>query len=343
MSLLEGIGLARPNVWWAALAVGVLHLMCSCSKQGREQHEATGSDSSLTVVRLALNWLPEPEFGGFYEARERGIFARHSLDARIEAGGAGVPVLQRVATGQIEFAITGADELVMARSRGADLVALFATFQTSPQGIMVHASRNLRNLEEVFASGTVAIEPGLPYAAFLRRKFGNFGATLVPYDGGVARFLTDKNLAQQCYVTSEPIAAARSGAEVRVFLIADAGYNPYGAVVVGRRVWLEQHVERARAFVAASAEGWRSYLDDPRPTNELLRRLNASLSPPALAAMSEAQEKLIETEETSRRGLGTMTRERWAQLVDQLVEVGAIDRAVAPDGLFLDPSYTAMP
>lgn len=309
-----------------------------CGKHSRQQRDSVADHLNLTVVHLALNWVPEPEFGGFYEARERGIFARHAIDARIEAGGAGVPVLQRVATGQVEFAIAGADEVVMARARGADLIALFATFQTSPQGIMVHGSRNLQSLEEVFASGTVAMEPGLPYAAFLRRRFGTRGATLVPYDGGVARFLADKNLAQQCYVTSEPISAKKSGADPKVFLIAEAGYNPYGAVVVGRRSWVEQHGEHARAFVAASAEGWRSYLNDPRATNALLAKLNVSLDPTTLTAMTEAQKPLVETEDTVRHGLGVMSRERWGRLVEQLVELGVIERSVAPETLYLDPS-----
>ena len=80
-----------------------------------------------------------------------------------------------VATGRVDFGTVGGDELVNARSRGADVVAVFATFQTSPQGIMVHASRKLGKLSDAFHSGTLAIEPGLPYAAYLKTQF--------PWDG----------------------------------------------------------------------------------------------------------------------------------------------------------------
>jgi len=41
-------------------------------------------------------------------------------------------------------------------------VALFAVFQTSPQGIMVHASRKLQKLEDVFHSGTLGSKLGSP-------------------------------------------------------------------------------------------------------------------------------------------------------------------------------------
>ncbi len=44
-----------------------------------------------------------------------------------------------VEAGKVEFGIAAADEVVLARDRGTDIVAVFATYQTNPQGIMVHA------------------------------------------------------------------------------------------------------------------------------------------------------------------------------------------------------------
>ena len=42
-------------------------------------------------VKLVLNWVPEPEFGGIYAASENGAFAKHNLDVQITPGGAGTP------------------------------------------------------------------------------------------------------------------------------------------------------------------------------------------------------------------------------------------------------------
>jgi NitT/TauT family transport system substrate-binding protein len=250
-------------------------------------------------------------------------------------GGAGVPVVQMVATGRADFGTIGADELLTARAHGADVVAVFATFQTSPQGIMVHASRHLTGIAEVFRSGTLAVEPGMAYAAYLKKKFPWDGVQVVPYDGGVARFLTDPSFAQQCYVTSEPIAAKKQGGDPQVFLIADAGYNPYSTVVVARRALVEQKPEMVSAFVAATAEGWKSYLTDPRPTNLLLARLNPSMDAATMEAAVEAEKPLIATEETQQRGLGAMSAERWATLGQQLTELKLIDRAPSPADLFV--------
>jgi NitT/TauT family transport system substrate-binding protein len=320
----------------ARASIGILLMasMSACSK-GSSTGASGGESGGGTKVKLVLNWVPEPEFGGFYAAREGGAYRRQGFDVEVIGGGAGVPVVQMVATGRAHFGTIGADELLTARAHGADVVAVFATFQTSPQGIMVHASRNLTSIAEVFQSGTLAIEPGMPYAAYLKQKFPWEGVQVVPYDGGVARFLTDPSYAQQCYVTSEPIAAKKQGGDPRVFLVADAGYNPYATVVVARRELVEQKPEMVGAFVAATAEGWKSYLTDPRSTNQVLARLNPSMDAATLEAAVEAEKPLIMTEQTNQLGLGTMSSERWTTLARQLEELKLIDRSPPASDLFV--------
>ena len=306
------------------LLIGLLVALATGACKKKEETGATG-----THVKLALNWVPEPEFGGFYAAREGGAYGKRGLDVEIQGGGAGVPVVQMVAGGQADFGIIGADELLTARARGADVLPVFATFQTSPQGIMVHASRGAKNIGDVLKSGTLAIEPGAPYAVFLKKKFGFQSVSIVPYDGGVARFLVDPNVSQQCYVTAEPLAAKKQGGDPQVFLVADEGFNPYvGVLIVSRKAWTE-HADRVRAFVEASREGWTSYNADPKPTNTVMRKLNASMDDATFAEAAAAQKPLTESADTQAHGLGSMTRDRWETLGKQLVELGIIDKAPA--------------
>jgi NitT/TauT family transport system substrate-binding protein len=331
------LSFSRPTSLAAAL-----FLVAACGKKADPQPAAAGSAASaasatqaVSEVKLALNWVPEPEFGGFYAAREDGAFARHHLKVEIQGGGAGVPVLQMVATGRADFGTVGADELITARARGADVVALFAVFQTSPQGIMVHASRKLSKLEDAFKSGTLALETGLAYAAYLKKKLTWDGVKIVPYDGGVAHFLADKSFGQQCYVTSEPIAARQKGGDPQVFLIADSGFNPYVTVVIARRELLQKTPDLAKQFIAATREGWRDYLDHPEPTNALLGKLNSSIDAATLSAAAQAQKPLIETEDTKQHGLGTMSSARWQTLSDQLLDLKVVDKPAHAADLFV--------
>jgi NitT/TauT family transport system substrate-binding protein len=326
----------------APLRVAAVLLVAACSTEACSKHsgERASADAGPvgTKLKLVLNWVPETEFGGFYAAREAGAYRRQGLEVEIMGGGAGVPVLQMVATGRVEFGTVGGDELVIARSRGADVVAVFATFQTSPQGIMAHASRQFQGLGDVFRSGTLAIEPGLAYAAHLKKLFSWEGVKVVPYDGGIARFLADPSFAQQCYVTSEPIAAKLAGGDPEVFLVADTGFNPYATVVIARRELVTRKPEMVGAFVAATAEGWRAYLADPKPTNDLIARLNPTMSAQALESAAEAQKGLIETDVSKQEGIGAMRTERWETLAKQLLDLEMVDSQVAASDLFVGVS-----
>src|SRR4051812_22234999 len=111
----------RSLVCWALLASALF--LVGCGKKSAGEAGAKPSALGSTTVKLALNWVPEPEFGGFYAARESGAYQRHGLVTEIQGGGAGVPVLQMVATGRADFGTVGADELITARARGADVVA----------------------------------------------------------------------------------------------------------------------------------------------------------------------------------------------------------------------------
>ena len=287
---------------------------------------------SPSKIRLALNWKPDPQFGGFYAAP----YQAHGLDVEILPGGAGTPTIQMVGAGSAEFGVISADELVVARSQGNDVVGLFAVFQNNPQGIMVHASRKLGSLSDLMKSGgTVALQRGLPYARLLEKQYGFNKVKIVPSPGGdISAFLADKNFAQQCFIMSEPLTAKHKGADVQVFPVSDVGYNPYTTVLATSGESLRKDPERAQAMVAAVREGWRAYLDDPKPTNQRMNQLNPSMAAEVFAEVADAQKPFVENDEARRNGLGSMTKERWETLIAQLKDLGDIQKAPAANECF---------
>ena len=281
--------------------------------------------SKSSKLKLALNWKPDPQFGGFYAAD----YGKHGLDVEILPGGAGTPTVQMIGSAAADFGIVSADELIVARSRGNDVVALFAVFQNCPQGIMAHSSRNLTSICDVVKGGTLALQRGLPYARLLEKKCGFDEVKIVPSPGGdISVFLRDENFAQQCFIMSEPLAARKKGVAVKVFPVSDIGYNPYTTVLSCSGEMLKSKPEVARAMVAGVREGWRTYLDDPKATNERMRQLNPSMDADTFAEVAEAQKPFIETAETGRDQLGRMTAERWDTLARQLKDLGDIPQAL---------------
>ena len=297
---------------------------------------ASTSFAAAPKTRIALNWKPEPQFGGFYAAGAH--FKNDKLDVEIIPGGAGAPVPQLVASGKVEFGVVTGDEIVVGQDHGLDLVALYASYQTFPQGIMVHKARGFKKIDDVFAnSGTLALQKGVPYVLFLESKFAHKKVSVVPYIGGIAQFMKDPNFAQQCFVTSEPLSAAKSGADAQSFLIADAGYNPYTTVLVARRDFVEKNRELVHRVVSALRAGWADYLKDPTATNKQMNSLNPSMDLETFSASATAQRSLIENDATKKNGLGTMTDLRWSDLAKQLADLKVISKAQPASRYFVNP------
>ena len=161
-----------------------------------------------------------------------------------------------------------ADEVVIARDRGTDVVAVFATYQTCPQGIMAHASRGVDVARRrcFAARGTLAVEPGLPYVKFLEKRYD-----FAKLQGRSVRRTASRPsspirpFAQQVFVTAEPIAARRAGADPKVFLIAESGFDPYAAVVITHGETLRTDAARVAASSRRCARAGRATSPIPRP------------------------------------------------------------------------------
>jgi NitT/TauT family transport system substrate-binding protein len=319
--------------------VAPLLLFGGCKDDSKSKPAATASSSSGPAkVVLTLDWKPEPEFGGFYAAKQNGDFEKNGLDVTLKPAGAGAPMWQRVATNQTEFATTAADQVIIARSSGADVMAIFAVYQDCPQAVMTHKSRGFTKLQDVFANtGTLAAENNV-WLRFCQSKFSPVKVTITGYAGGVAGFLADKNYSQQCFVFSEPILAKKQdpASDPQTFLVAESGYNPYTTVVIASGETVRTHPARVKGMIDACRAGWRAYLDDAGPANKSMQELNRDMDPETFAKAAEAQKPLIENEQTKQAGLGSMTAERWTKLAQQLVKLGVVKDAPPARQCYVD-------
>ncbi|MFZ9881509.1 MAG: ABC transporter substrate-binding protein [Phycisphaerales bacterium] len=319
--------LPRPLVAAPFLALSALLAACSGNDPGASIDSAQGGAATpaLTKVKLQLNWVAEPEFGGFYAAEQKALFQAEGLEVELVQGGPGVPAPQLAASGKVEFAIVSGPQVVELAEQGGDLIALFAVYQHNPMGVMVHQSSPYQSLAELWQSeSTVSVEQGLAEFAWLSKQYPEGKLRIVPYTSNLAGFAADAKLAQQCFITSEPVSLELQGVKTRLFMFGESGFDPYNAVVATTRQYYEANKATCAALVRACAAGWRAYLDDPKPFNETMSRLNAAMSIEAMNMGAEKQRALIENEETKRLGLGGMRMQRWQLVVEQLSDIGRI-------------------
>jgi NitT/TauT family transport system substrate-binding protein len=256
-----------------------------------------------------------------------GIFDKYGLDVDIQPGGKTIVVAQSLVLGRVQFGVANADDVLVARNQDAPLVALMAPIQRGPRCIMVRADSGIQSFKEL-KNITLQVDATRPYVPFLKSKgLLDETVTLAPYFGSVAQLVAGPGYAAQGYTFSEPFMARQQGVEVTELMMSDIGYNPYASLLVTTDGFLKDNQDVCGRMVQASIEGWQKYLTEPVATNEVILKANKQgLEKAALEFGVDALRPLC-MENDDPNTIGTMSRERWVELSDTLVDLKLIDRS----------------
>lgn len=329
------IGSNRKSNWPASALSTITFLIAAAlftaGCGGDAGKELSVNSDGLTKVRLALNWFPEAEHGGFYAAQEHGFYKDAGLDVEIIPGGPNAPVIQEVITGQVQFGVTNADQIFLGRSKTANVTALMAPLQNGPRCIMVHESSGIKAFDDL-NNMTIALSEAKPFAMFMKQKLPLNNVEFVPYPGSVAEFMLNEKFAQQAYVFSEPFTATKKGGDPKTLMLSDFGFNLYSSVLFADEKTLAKSPDVVKAMVQASAKGWKKYLTDPESTNKVINAANPEMGVDILAYGVETLQTLCATE--GDQPFGSMTQQRWQTLHDQMLEIGAIEKPISVSDVF---------
>ena len=94
-----------------------------------------GPAAAAEKLDLVLNWVPTADHSPYYFAKAQGWYEKAGIDLTIETGkGSGVTA-QRVGAGTAQLGIADMATALVARSKGAELVAVMNVYANSPQGL----------------------------------------------------------------------------------------------------------------------------------------------------------------------------------------------------------------
>jgi NitT/TauT family transport system substrate-binding protein len=297
--------------------------MVGCSKPS--------SDSGLTKIMFQADWYPQPEHGGFYTALAKGYYKDEGLDVSILPGGPYITVEKQVAAGGAQFGMGSSDKVLESNAQGQPLVAVAATMQRDPQGIMVRKDSPIHSFSDLNGH-SIAIKVGeSTWFEFVVKRFQLNNVHVVPAMMNVANFVADPQYIQQAFATSEPFFAHQAGVETRVLLVSNAGYSPY-RVMYATRDYVQQHPNVVAKFVRASLKGWKEYLTDPAPANAMIAKLNPALNPEWMQFTWQQLRDghFITGDDPSGAQLGQMDPKRWSTMYGQLVDLKVIDKSFDP-------------
>lgn len=287
------------------------------------------AEKPLFKITVQLDWIPEPEHGGLYQAQARGFFREAGLDVVLIPGGPGAHVLPSVATGKADIGQADSTSALLQQAEGLPFVQFAAVFQDDPAGILVHADSAVQKFEDLQGK-TIIARPGWPFLQFLQKKY-SLKVNVVPQNFSVTAFLTGKDALQQGYFIAEPFHVVKAGGKMPRFLSTwDAGFRSY-AVLVTNKKFAREHPAELQAFFRANIRGWRDYLEgDPTPAHEALKKANSANTDEFMAFSRKMiiDEKLVTGRDaTGGPGqVGRLDAARYTTQIAQLEELGLLPK-----------------
>src|SRR5271169_6263207 len=128
---------------------GYLLLIVSCGAALFLGCSARKPANGLYPVKFLTDWYPQPEQGGFYNALVKGYYKDEGLDVTIQPGGPYNSVPQQVSIGAAQFGMLSSDMVLEAVADGQPLIAVAATMQRDPQGIMVRKDSAIKSFADL--------------------------------------------------------------------------------------------------------------------------------------------------------------------------------------------------
>jgi NitT/TauT family transport system substrate-binding protein len=285
-------------------------------------------------VSFGLDWVAEPEYGGYYEALAEGLYQKAGLDVSIVQGGPQANNGQLLIAGRLTFAIESNGFLALNFAQeNIPCAAIAAGFQKDPDVLIAHKGMGHDSFADL-KGDPIAVSEGTraSWWLYLKSKYGYSDSQLRPYGFSLTPFFTDPQAIQEAYATDEPYLVHQATGQWPVVLaLPDAGFDGYASIVATQSKLVQDNPDLVKRFLAASEQGWYDYLyKNPQPAFAAIKAANPDMTD-GLIAYGYSQLKargIVDSGDAKTLGIFAMTDARWKGFFDQMVKAGLYDPSV---------------
>ena len=268
-------------------------------------------------VRILSNWFAQPDQAGYWQAQQDKLGKEAGIEISVLQGGPKIQTIPQVASGQAEFGIGNADDVLLARLRGAPVRAVFAHLDYVPYTLVYHADPAVKSIADL-QGRTFAVNIGNAYWEWTKKQYKLTGTREIPVSGDLSLFRNDPKMVQQGYSLFLPARMAAAGVQVQQVTLASLGYRPYDVLFTTDDM-IRKNPALVKATIAAVQKGWANYVRNPQGLKPLITGMNKQMTPEIYDA---ANKEMIETLISHDLGrIGCMTDARWSELAGQLRSV----------------------
>lgn len=273
-------------------------------------------------------------FVAVYVAHEKGYFRDEGLAVEIQHSAGQGEHVRLLGTGRVQFS-TGSAPDILKRVATADvpLVAIAQIGQKGEQAFAVRADSPIRTPKDwegrlVGFKGTVSAD----YLAILRAAGVDRSKVREVAVGFDPRVLIQGQVdVYPVFGSNEPDTLARLGVPVRLFHPADHQIPSLGLAFMTSRDLADQRPDLVSRFLRAALRGLDEAVRDREAAIATTMTFATGEDPAHQRFMLDAEIAAAQNDLTRAEGLGAISRQRWNELHDLLLELEVLPKSVDLD------------
>jgi NitT/TauT family transport system substrate-binding protein len=267
-------------------------------------------------VNLILNWTPTADHSPFYYAKSQGWYEKAGIDLTIEVGkGSGVSSL-KVGSGGSPFGIADLATMLVAKSKGADDVAVMSIYANTGQTFYWLKSNGVNGPKD-FPGHKIGNPPGdasrVMWPAFAKAagiapdavNFVNVGPTakIAALKSHTVDIISD-------FYNEHDLKVIEFGGDLGYLNWKDIGLNPYGNSLIVNGAYMAKNPKLVEDFVKISQRAFAACVADVAPCLKALLDQVSGLDKENQERQWERIKFLMTDEFTTTRALGWIDGER---------------------------------
>lgn len=319
--------------------VAVVALACGSDEEDVNSTVANAPAQELIKVTFALDWFPNSNHAGIFEAVERGYFVDEGLDVNIYVPGDPSVVLSTIAAGQDDFGVSYQAVLLQARSEGVPVVSVTGIVQHPLNSVMALESSGITRPGDL--KGKKVGFPGIVTdEGLLAAMLASDGLTLDDVDMVNVGFDLTTSLASGvvdaivgAYWTHESILLEQEGFDVTVMRMEDWGVPDfYELVIAVSEDTIANRPDVVRSFVKALQRGHEAAIADPQGSITTLIKHNPDTVVEDLER--EGIKRVIPMWTEGVPKFGWQEAERWEAFTSWMKEQGLVSEDLDASAAF---------
>ncbi|HOO43075.1 MAG TPA: ABC transporter substrate-binding protein [Desulfobacteraceae bacterium] len=253
--------------------------LASCNTNKYCENLKKDSDG-LTVIRLLQQWFASSDFAGEIFAKEYTAKA-NGIKLEVIPGSEQLDAIQIVKSGEAEFGVAGADLIMLANEKGADLVVVGVVNYKTLACFISKKEKNIISPNDMAGHKIGTLEGSavdIIYQA-MKKKFDLDikKEDEIPAGWLLTDFIQDQYDVYPAFINNEPVILKHQDIDVNIIQPSLYGVDFIGTVYFCKRELVECCPKIVQNFVNAISEGWEMTMNDPKKAVELLKKYDENI------------------------------------------------------------------